>query len=245
MFYREALDKLRQEVNKPVDPILPTPQKEGFISQRMAKPVQEETDPLEMQKAWMKHIKTSSERFRQSLANQMKEQEAAASAPKKGRRVIQAVEEEAPIEEAPQKRKSVFDVDVELGEFGIPSYGGGRNEWTPVAEKVANEVGVPVDIFLRLVDTESKWNPKATSSAGARGLAQLMPDTAKYLGVNPDDPYENLTGGARYLKEQYAKFGNWRLALAAYNAGPGAVEKYSGIPPYKETQNYVNRILGG
>ena len=76
------------------------------------------------------------------------------------------------------------------------------------------------------------------------GLAQLMPDTARALGVDPTDPGQNLDGGARYLRRQYDTFGTWDLALAAYNAGPGAVEQYGGIPPYAETQNYVRVIWG-
>jgi soluble lytic murein transglycosylase-like protein len=71
-----------------------------------------------------------------------------------------------------------------------------------------------------------------------------MPDTARTLGVNPHSPQENLEGGARYLSQQYRRFGNWRLALAAYNAGPEAVERYRGVPPYAETQQYVRAILG-
>jgi soluble lytic murein transglycosylase-like protein len=71
-----------------------------------------------------------------------------------------------------------------------------------------------------------------------------MPGTAIILGVDPKDPHQNLDGGARYLAMMYAKFGNWRLALAAYNAGPGAVIKHGGIPPFLETRNYVKAILG-
>lgn len=71
-----------------------------------------------------------------------------------------------------------------------------------------------------------------------------MPATARALGVDPAVPQQNLEGGARYLARQYRKFGSWRLALAAYNAGPEAVRKYGGVPPYRETQNYVKKILG-
>jgi soluble lytic murein transglycosylase-like protein len=113
-----------------------------------------------------------------------------------------------------------------------------------MARDAANQHGVPVDLFLRLVQQESAWNPAAISHAGAIGLAQLMPGTARVLRVDPKDPKQNLEGGARYLKQQYRKFGTWRLALAAYNAGPGAVEKYGGIPPFKETRNYVKVITG-
>ena len=82
------------------------------------------------------------------------------------------------------------------------------------------------------------------SRKGAIGLAQLMPDTARLLRVDPNDPAQNLQGGARYLRMMYERFGSWRLALAAYNAGPGAVESHGGIPPFEETRNYVAIILG-
>ncbi|WP_085836404.1 lytic transglycosylase domain-containing protein [Aquimixticola soesokkakensis] len=113
-----------------------------------------------------------------------------------------------------------------------------------MARSTARKHGVPEELFLRLVQQESGWNASAKSHKGAIGLAQLMPDTARVLGVNPNNPSENLDGGARYLKMMHAKFGSWRLALAAYNAGPGAVEKYNGVPPYRETKNYVLRIMG-
>lgn len=115
-----------------------------------------------------------------------------------------------------------------------------------IARQKARDFGVNEDIFLKLVQKESGWNPQAKSSAGAMGLVQLMPGTAQGLGVsNPYDPVQSLTGGARYLSQQLKRFGSYDKALAAYNAGPGNVERYGGIPPFKETQNYVKNILGG
>lgn len=119
-----------------------------------------------------------------------------------------------------------------------------RGEYLSMAKAAAARHGVPESLFLRLVQQESGWKATAKSHKGAIGLAQLMPATARSLGVNPHDPYQNLDGGARYLKKQYRKFKSWRLALAAYNAGPHAVEKYGGVPPYKETRNYVKIIWG-
>lgn len=127
----------------------------------------------------------------------------------------------------------------------LPRYSGRyRGEYMQVAKSVAARHGVPEDLFLRLVQQESGWNQGAVSPKGAQGLAQLMPATASRLGVDPNDPHQNLEGGARYLRMMYDRFGNWRHALAAYNAGPEAVEKYNGIPPYAETVNYVRVIYG-
>ncbi len=128
----------------------------------------------------------------------------------------------------------------------IPRYTGKyRGEYLETAKAAARKHGIPEDLFLRLVQQESGWNPKAVSHAGAIGLAQLMPKTAARLGVDPEDPVANLEGGARYLRTQYDRFKSWRLALAAYNAGPDAVVKHDGVPPYDETQGYVKAILGG
>lgn len=96
-----------------------------------------------------------------------------------------------------------------------------------------------------LVWQESRWREGAVSHAGARGLAQLMPGTARDLGVDPDDPFANLEGGARYLREQLDRFdGDLEKALAAYNAGPGRVIRANGIPRIRETQHYVAAIMG-
>lgn len=119
-----------------------------------------------------------------------------------------------------------------------------KGPYLALARAAAVRHGIPQDLFLRLVHQESRWNHKAVSHAGAIGLAQLMPGTAALLRVDPTVPSENLDGGARYLRQQYEEFGSWRLALAAYNAGPGAVKKYGGIPPFRETKNYV-RIISG
>jgi len=131
------------------------------------------------------------------------------------------------------------------GQFDIPGYGGDyQGVYLDMARVAAQKHGIPEDLFLRLVQQESGWNPAAQSHAGAVGLAQLMPDTARRLGVDPLQPGENLDGGARYLRQQFDRFQSWRLALAAYNAGPEAVVRHDGVPPYQETQNYVLAILG-
>ncbi len=114
-----------------------------------------------------------------------------------------------------------------------------------LVRKIAREEGVDEVLFESLVAKESAFNPMARSAAGAMGLTQLMPGTAKELGVeNPYDPEQNLRGGAKYLAQQIMKFGDARLALAAFNAGPGAVIKAGNqVPDYKETKKYVNDIM--
>lgn len=115
----------------------------------------------------------------------------------------------------------------------------------PLIEQAATKAGVDPRLFDALVAAESSYDPMARSRAGAMGLSQLMPDTAKSLGVSdPFDPWQNLQGGASYLSKMLQRFeGDPRLALAAYNAGPGAVQKHGGIPPYDETRRYVERVL--
>lgn len=113
-----------------------------------------------------------------------------------------------------------------------------------LAERAGQLYGLPPRIMSALVWQESRANPYAVSSAGAIGLAQLMPGTARDLGVNPHDPWENVLGGAKYLRQQWDRFRSWPLALAAYNAGPGNVLSHGGVPPFKETVDYVEKVLG-
>jgi hypothetical protein len=109
---------------------------------------------------------------------------------------------------------------------------------------VANQVGLDPSIALAVANAESGFNPSAMSNRGAIGLFQLMPSTAKGLGVDPYNIDENILGGVTYLKQLFDKYnGDVSLTLAAYNAGPGNVSKYNGIPPFQETQSYVSKIL--
>ena len=136
----------------------------------------------------------------------------------------------------PQTTKTSFSSPV-------PAYT--REQLGNIVSNISAKYNVDEKLVTAVIRQESGFNPKAKSKAGAMGLMQLMPATARGLGVkDPYNPVQNIEGGVKYLSNLLKKYnGNIVLALAAYNAGSGAVDKYSGVPPYKETQNYVKSIL--
>jgi soluble lytic murein transglycosylase-like protein len=118
------------------------------------------------------------------------------------------------------------------------------SQLTGLIQEQAQAQGVDADLLKAIMKNESGFNPKAVSSAGAQGLMQLMPGTAADLGVhNSFDPAQNIAGGAKYLKGLLTRYQSVPKAVAAYNAGPGAVDKYQGVPPYKETTQYVKKVM--
>ena len=125
-----------------------------------------------------------------------------------------------------------------------PAAGGGSTPYDAEIAAAASRLGIDPALLKGLIRQESNFNPNAGSPAGAQGLCQLMPGTAAALGVtNPMDPAQSIEGGAKYLKQQLDAFGgDVTKALAAYNAGPGAVQKHGGVPPFAETQNYVRQV---
>lgn len=129
--------------------------------------------------------------------------------------------------------------------IGAGAAGSGSIGYDSLIDQAAGRYGLDPAVLHGLIQQESGFDPGATSGAGAVGLTQLMPATAASLGVtDPRDPAQSIEGGARYLSQMMARFGgDTTKALAAYNAGPGAVERYGGVPPYAETQGYVAKVL--
>jgi soluble lytic murein transglycosylase-like protein len=140
---------------------------------------------------------------------------------------------------APEDAKLAADPAPALAAAAVPA------AYAAKVEELAARYDLSPALIEAVVWQESRWHPAARSSAGARGLAQLMPATAQSLGVDPDDPLANLEGGARYLRYLLDHFdGDIEKALAAYNAGPGRVEQAGGVPRIHETQTYVAAVMG-
>jgi len=119
-----------------------------------------------------------------------------------------------------------------------------RRRYDALIRESARNAGIPPALVKAVIHAESAFDPEAVSKAGAMGLMQLMPGTARELGVlKPFRAEENVRGGTRYLRRLHDRYGSWAYTLAAYNAGPTAVDRHGGIPPYAETQQYVRRVL--
>ena len=147
---------------------------------------------------------------------------------------------------AKQKANSTSKVDPNLTGLSQSNTTAASGSFAEIINQVSGKYGVNPALVNAVIKAESNYDADAVSSAGALGLMQLMPGTASGLGVtNPLDPAQNIDGGVRFLSGLLKRYdGDVKLALAAYNAGPGAVDKYGGIPPYQETQVYVQRVLG-
>jgi soluble lytic murein transglycosylase-like protein len=130
------------------------------------------------------------------------------------------------------------------GAFAVESSDGVSPDWTVFIHRAARDFGVAPELIVAVIQAESAFRPDVVSSKGARGLMQLMPATGEEMGlVDPFDPEANIRAGTRYLKAQLSRFPDIGEALAAYNAGPGNVMKYKGIPPFAETRDFVRRVL--
>jgi soluble lytic murein transglycosylase-like protein len=132
------------------------------------------------------------------------------------------------------------------GTYSASSTSSSPNQFAGMIEQAAQKYNVNTNLINAVIHAESGYNPNAVSSCGAVGLMQLMPGTAKSLGVDDSyNPVENIDGGVKFLSQLLNRYnGDVEKTVAAYNAGPGAVDKYGGVPPYRETQVYVQRVLG-
>ncbi len=146
--------------------------------------------------------------------------------------------------EAPTQLATSGSGEATSANSPLPTGNAAKDVIDAAVKTAAERYNVPEALIYSVMEQESGFNPHAQSAAGAIGLMQLMPDTARALGVDPWDPVQNIDGGTRYLSQLLKQFnGDIRLALAAYNAGPEAVRRYGGIPPYPETEAYVKSVL--
>src|SRR5687768_15856740 len=152
--------------------------------------------------------------------------------------------ERRPTPSRPPSRSELLRQDLASAAGLSPVDAGDAGPWADLINRAATKHGVDPNLVAAIVRAESGFNPQAVSRAGAKGMMQLMDGTARGLGVSDSfDPIQNVDGGTRYIGEMLKRFGKPELALAAYNAGPGAVTKHGGVPPFKETQSYVRKVL--